>query len=297
MNAAKPSRTALRVALRRAAHQVVDAPPLVFPDPFAVRILGPEAAAELARTPGAARRPHSAALRAWIVARARYSEEVLAEKAASGERAETSQKTQWQYLILGAGLDTFALRNPYSNVRVFEVDHPATQAWKRECLQAAGLTLPPTAHWVPVDFERHDLRDRLRTAGFDLTAPTVTAWLGVVPYLTPLAFTATARILGTFAPGSPIVFDYSQPRSALPPTEQLMHDSLAARVAGAGEPFLLFFTPASLAAALRPCGLTVVADLGSRELNGRFFATRTDGLALRGSAGRLCHAAVGEAEG
>ena len=291
MNEAQPSRTALRVALRRAAHQVMDTP-LVFPDPFAVRILGPEAAAELARTPKAARRPHSAALRAWVVARARYAEEVLAAKAGSGKSAETTQKAQCQYLILGAGMDTFALRNPYPHVRVFEVDHPATQAWKRERFQAAGFTLPETASWVPVNFERDDLHDQLLAAGFEPRIPTVTAWLGVVPYLTPAAFAATAGVLSTFAPGSAVVFDYSQPRAALPPVEQLMHDSLAARVAAAGEPFLLFFTPATLAATLCPCGLLVGADLGSYDLNSRYFAARTDGLTLRGSASRLCHAVV-----
>lgn len=281
---AQPSRTALRVALRRAAHQLVDAEPLVFRDPFAQRILGAEAAQELLRTPKAARKPFSAGLRAWMVARARFAEDVLAE--------DIRNNAATQYVVLGAGLDTFALRNPFPHLRVFEVDHPATQAWKRERLAAAGLRLPETASLVPVDFETQSLRQQLLHAGFNMAQPTVTAWLGVVPYLTPEAFAATCRVLGRFAPGSSLVFDYSQPREALPPIEQLMLDSLSARVAQAGEPFQLFFTPAALSEELDVHGLTVREDLGSRELNARYFAHRTDGLGLRGTAGRLCHAAV-----
>ena len=282
MIAAQPSRTALRVALRRAAHQIVDAPPLVFPDPFAIPIVGPEAAAELRRTPAAERKPFSAAMRSWMVARARFAEDILATAAA--------EHPQGQYLVLGAGLDTFALRNPYANVRVFEVDHPATQAWKRERLAAAQLTPSAGTALVPVDFETQSLRQELLHAGFDLTLPTVTAWLGVVPYLTPEAFAASCRVLGRFAPGSQVIFDYSQPREVLPPVEQLMHDSLNARVAQAGEPFQLFFTPQALAEELGRSDLLVRQDLGSADLNARYFAGRPDGLGLRGTAGRLCHA-------
>src|SRR5579875_3302678 len=166
---AQPSRTALRVALRRAAHQLVDAHPLVFPDPFATRILPPEAAAELQRTPKADRKPFSAALRAWIVARARYAERTLAEAAAQHAAQDSNRHTAQplQYLVLGAGLDTFALRNPYPHVQVFEVDHPATQTWKRNLLRAANLTLAPTTHLVPVDFEQQSLRQQLLHAGFN----------------------------------------------------------------------------------------------------------------------------------
>ena len=279
---AQPSRTALRVALRRAAHQVVDAEPLVFRDPFAVRIVGPEAAAEVQRTPSARRKPFSAALRAWMVTRARFAEDVLAEAAQSSSNV--------QYLVLGAGLDTFALRNPYPHVRVFEVDHPATQAWKRESLAAASLTLPPDSVLVPVDFETQSLRQQLVHAGFRFELPTVTAWLGVVPYLTAEAFAATCRVLGRLAAGSHVVFDYGQPREVLSPVEQLMHDSLASRVAQVGEPFQLFFTPQALAEELSRFELEVREDLGTSELTARYFAARSDGLRLGGSAGRLCHA-------
>ncbi len=281
---AKPSRTALRVALRRAAHQLVDAQPLVFPDRFAVPIVGREAAEELRRTPSAERKPFSAAMRSWMVARARFAEDVLAAASEGGQIT--------QYLVLGAGLDTFALRNPCPQVRVFEVDHPATQAWKRERLGAAGLTLPQSTRMVPVDFETQSLRDEVVAADFDFGQPTVTAWLGVVPYLTPDAFAATCRVLGSFPAGSHAIFDYAQPREVLPPAEQLMQDSLAARVAQAGEPFQLFFTPPVLAMELSTYGLRVAEDLGSHDLNLRYFQHRSDGLGLRGTAGRLCHADV-----
>lgn len=277
---AQPSKTALRVALRRAAHQVHDAMPLVFNDPLAVRILGQEYSAEIDRTPGSDRRPFSAALRAFVVGRARLAEDVLA--------AAVREREVRQYLVLGAGLDTFAYRNPYADVRVFEVDHPATQAWKRQMLEAAAIVIPADAHLVPVDFENDSLLARLSASGFDAAAPTVTAWLGVVPYLTFEAFRATMRVLSGFPAGSQIVFDYAQPREALPPQEQLMLDSLSARVAQAGEPFQLFFTPDRLARELESMGMRVVDDLDGAAMTTRYFAGRTDGLLLRDKGGRLC---------
>jgi methyltransferase (TIGR00027 family) len=280
---AQPSKTALRVALRRAAHQVHDARPLVFEDPLAVRILGDEYAAEIARTPDSIRNPFSAALRAFMVARARLAEDTLA--------AGVRELGVRQYLVLGAGLDTFACRNPYADVRVFEVDHPATQAWKLQMLQGAGIVPPESATFVAVDFECDSLRARLKAAGFDETLPTVTAWLGVVPYLTSEAFRATMRLLGRFSAGSAVVFDYSQPREVLPLTEQLMLDSLSARVAQAGEPFQLFFTPSQLAEELEWLGMRVVEDLSGAEITARYMSGRTDGLQLRGKGGRMCVAA------
>jgi methyltransferase (TIGR00027 family) len=283
MHEVNPSRTALRVALRRAAHQVHDAKPLVFEDPLAVRILGKELYEEVKRTPDSVKRPFSAALRAFMVVRARLAEDVLA--------AGVRELGVRQYLVLGAGLDTFACRNPYADVRVFEVDHPATQAWKMEMLAGAGIASPESARFVAVDFEKDSLRTRLKAAGFDEGVPTVTAWLGVVPYLTAEGFRATMRLLARFTEGSEVVFDYSQPREVLPLVEQLMHDSLSARVALAGEPFQLFFTPQQLAEELEWLGMRVVEDLDSGGMTARYLAGRTDGLLLRGKAGRICVAA------
>jgi methyltransferase (TIGR00027 family) len=275
-----PSRTALRVALRRAAHQIHDARPLVFEDALAVKILGPEYAEELRRTPDGVKRPFSAGLRAFMVGRARLAEDTLA--------AGVRELGVRQYLVLGAGLDTFACRNAYAEMRVFEVDHPATQAWKLQMLAKAGMVPPQSATFVAVDFEVDSLRARLKAVGFDFALPTVTAWLGVVPYLTSEAFRATMRVLASFAKGSEVVFDYSQPREALPPTEQLMLDSLSARVAQAGEPFQLFFTPAQLAEVLDGLEMNVVEDLDGAAMTERYFTGRKDALRLRGKAGRMC---------
>jgi methyltransferase (TIGR00027 family) len=264
---------------------VHDARPLVFDDPLAVRILGPEFAEEIRRTPSAEKRPFSAALRAFMVCRARYAEDALA--------AGVQDSGVRQYVVLGAGLDTFAYRNKFADVRVFEVDHPATQAWKRELLKASEIAAPNTMHFVAVDFETMSLCQELLRAGFDFTVPTVVAWLGVVPYLTPEAFAATMRVLERLAPGSSLVFDYSQPREVLPAVEQQMLDSISARVALAGEPFQLFFTPAQLAEEMQRYGWRVVEDLDGKGLNARYLADRCDGLQLRGSAGRLCHARNG----
>ena len=275
------------MALRRAAHQLHDAKPLVFDDPLAVRILGKEFFEEVKRTPDSVKRPFSAALRAFMVVRARLAEDTLA--------AGVRELGVRQYLVLGAGLDTFACRNPHADVRVFEVDHPATQAWKMQMLAGAGIVPPQSAKFEAVDFERDSLRERLHEAGFDESLPTVTAWLGVAPYLTAEGFRATMRVLARFKAGSEVVFDYSQPREALPPVEQLMLDSLSARVALAGEPFQLFFTPEQLAEELEWLGMRVVEDLGGETLTARYLAGRKDGLRLRGKAGRICVAASVEA--
>jgi methyltransferase (TIGR00027 family) len=271
-----PSRTALRVALRRAAHQLYDAPPLVLEDPIAIPILGEAYLPELHRTATKLDKPFSVALRAFLVARSRYAEDNLTRAVAKGVT---------QYVLLGAGLDTFVHRNPYPSLRVFEVDHPATQQWKRDLLHAAGIQIPPTLTYVPADFEHHTLSEQLETAGFNPAVPTFFAWLGVVPYLTLAAFRSTLAFIAAQPAGSGVVFDYSQPRSALPVFEQLAHDSLAARVQQAGEPFQLFFTPAELATELTTFNTT--EDLGSPEINQRYFNHRTDSLKVLGAAGRL----------
>lgn len=279
MHPAAPSRTALRVALRRAAHQLYDAQPLVLDDPIAVSILGDAHSEELHRPPVRPDRPFSMSLRAFLVARSRYAEDSLARAVAQGVT---------QYVLLGAGLDTFAHRNPYPHVRVFEVDHPATQQWKRELLDRNGLPIPRSLTYAPVDFERQSLSEQLSAAGINSAIPTFFAWLGVVPYLTLEAFRSTIAFIASQPKGSGLALDYSQPRSALPFLEKLAHDSLAARVRLAGEPFQLFFLPAEMAAEL--AAFRNIEDIGSTEINERYFAGRTDGLKVLGSAGRLLSA-------
>ena len=282
MDNARPSLTALRVAMRRAAHQLYDAPPLVFNDPIAVQILGPHAA-EIERTPGRnpanKPRPFSVSLRAFLVARSVYAEDLLAYAVKHGVT---------QYVLLGAGLDTFAHRNPCPSLSVFEVDHPATQQWKRNLLQSIGLTAPAHLTYVPVDFEQQSLADQLHAADLDSEAPTFFAWLGVVPYLTLNAFRETLSVIAAHPPGSGVVFDYGQPRDVLPQHEQQARDSLTSRVHLAGESFQLFFTPHEIAAEL--AAFHNLEDLGTPDINARYFANRSDELKMIGSAGRLISA-------
>jgi methyltransferase (TIGR00027 family) len=275
MEQAIPSKTALRVALRRAAHQIHDSP-VVFDDPIAVPLLGPAYAEELRRTPLRDDRPFSIALRAFLVARSRYAEDNLRKAVEGGLE---------QYVLLGAGLDTFAYRNSYAQLRVFEVDHPATQQWKRELLQSNRIAIPQSVTYTPVDFERQSLSSQLRDAGFNHNAPAFFAWLGVVPYLTLEAFRGTVSFIAVQPPGSGLTLDYGQPRAVLPLLERLAHDSLASRVEKAGEPFRLFFTPAEIASEFSR--FRSLEDLGAPEINARYFSGRADQLAVRGTAGRL----------
>jgi methyltransferase (TIGR00027 family) len=269
--------------MRRAAHQLYDAQPLVFDDPFAVQILGSEYLPEVHKTVTKLHKPFSVALRAFLVARSRYAEDKLAYAVANGVT---------QYVLLGAGLDTFAYRNPHPNLRVFEVDHPATQEWKRGLLANSSIPTPPSLTYAPVDFEHHSLAEGLELAGFNAAVPTFFAWLGVVPYLTLAAFRSTVGFIAARPVGTGVVFDYGQPRSALPFFEQLAHDSLASRVQLAGEPFQLFFTPPEIAAELSSNGIAFrsIEDLGTPEINARYFSHRADNLKVRGSSGHLLSA-------
>lgn len=278
MERSKSSQTALGVALRRAVHQLYDAP-LVLRDPVAVPILGATYAEPLQAAVQERDTPFSNALRAFLVARSRYAEDQLHQAVAAGVQ---------QYVLLGAGLDTFAYRNPYPQLRVFEVDYPATQQWKRQLLEKSEIALPATLRFAPADFELQKLSAQLEVAGFDKRAPAFFAWLGVVPYLTLPAFRATLAFIATSAAGSGVTFDYAQPRNVLPAADRATRDSLASRVAVVGEPFQLFFTPADMAGEL--AGFTRIEDLGSAEINAQYFRDRTDKLALRGTGGRFATA-------
>ena len=275
MDDALPSHTALRVALRRAAHQLYDSP-VVFSDPIAVPLLGARHREELERTRFHLAKPFSIGMRAFLVARSRFAEDNLALAVAAGVK---------QYVLLGAGLDTFAYRNPFPDLHVFEIDHPATQAWKRELLHENAIAIPENLTYVPVDFEKQSLATELERDGFDMQAPAFFAWLGVVPYLTLDAFRSTAGFLSKRPAGSGLVLDYGQPRHVLPLREQQGRDSLAARVQQAGEPFQLFFTPEEIAAEL--AAYSRIEDIGSEEIQARYFPERSDGLTVSGKGGRM----------
>jgi methyltransferase (TIGR00027 family) len=277
-----PSRTAFRVAMRRAVHQLLD-DPKVLDDPFALPILGEELAAELRAAPGGIARLGTGSLRAFVAARSRFAEDQLASAVATGVR---------QCVVLGAGLDTFAYRNPFADLRVIEVDHPATQAWKRDLLASAGIAIPHSMSFVAVDFAKQNLAEELNRAEFSKTEPAFFSWLGVVPYLTRDAAFGTLRWIASLPPESEVVFDYAISRSQLGFLERTALDALSNRVARAGEPFQLFFEPADLRVALAGMGFHQIDDLGAAEMNARYFAGRRDGLKIRGNLGHLISARV-----
>jgi methyltransferase (TIGR00027 family) len=195
METGRASKTALGVAIRRAAHQLVDAPPVLY-DPIAVRLIGEGYRGKMGRASHRVGRD----LRAFVAARSRYVEDRLAEAVGRGVR---------QYVVLGAGLDTFAYRNPHGGLRVFEVDFPATQEWKRELLEEAEIALPEGMRFVPLDFEDTTLDEGLAETGFDGGAAAFFGWLGVVPYLTLTAFRATLEVIAQMPAGSGVSFDYA----------------------------------------------------------------------------------------
>jgi methyltransferase (TIGR00027 family) len=275
------SRTAQRVAIRRAAHQLLDQP-RVLDDPLALRIIGLEAEEALRSDP---KEDHafSRAFRAFMAARSRYAEDELARAVAHG---------MTQYVVLGAGLDTFAYRNPHPGLRVFEVDHPATQAWKREQLQAAGITIPPSLTFAPIDFDQETLAGGLEDCGFDASAAAFFSWLGVTPYLTREGCITTLNFIAKMPTGSGVVFDFAVDPALLNAGQRQALDALSKRVARYGEPLQLFFDPGKLQDELKEMGFRRTEFLQGKELNARYFKDRTDGLLVRGSIGHLVGAWV-----
>jgi len=225
----QPSRTALGAAEYRAAHQLLEGGK-VFSDPLARTILGDGADAIIA---GLSASPAQQGKRIFMAARSRFAEDCLGMAVSRGVR---------QAVVLGAGLDTFALRNPYSELglRVFEVDHPATQAWKRKRLSEVGLAIPASLTFAAIDIESDDLGHGLRDAGFDPDSPAFFIWLGVVPYLGRAAIAATLRYIAS-VPESVVVFDYSEPLENYPPERRAEIVALGAYTAEIGEPWLSHF--------------------------------------------------------
>ncbi|MEO5797811.1 MAG: SAM-dependent methyltransferase [Gemmatimonadales bacterium] len=267
----RPSKTAAHVAMRRAAHQLIDTP-LVLEDPLALRIIGPELRARLDgsletydRTISVRRR------RAFLVARARFADEQLAAALSRGVR---------QFVVLGAGLDTAVYRvGPQEPpLTLFEVDHPATQAWKRERLAVAQIDLPAGLTFAPIDFTEQTLAEGLTAAGFDFSRPTFVSWLGVTMYLTEAVALETLRVLAALPSGSEVVFDYVEPRWSWNPLFWIMRRRQLARLAKMGEPWLSAFKPGPLADKLRAFGYRDVDDLNGKALNARYFSNRADDL-------------------
>jgi methyltransferase (TIGR00027 family) len=275
VRAGEPSRTAFGAAAHRAAHQDLEGGG-IFADPLAWSILGADRDSLLAKVAKDGR-PW---MRLFIAIRHRFAEDGLEAAVARGTR---------QVVVLGAGLDTFAYRNPYDGVRVFEVDHPATGAWKVERLRAARIMIPPETAFVGCDFEHEDFLDKLVAAGFEPDRPAYFLWLGVVPYLT---YDVVARTLRRIAglPGAEVVFDYPAPMTGLSRRARALRADLHRRVAELGEPFTDPIDPARLGATLREAGFTEIEDLGRAEIVSRFLGLPAD---TPGGGGHIVRARVG----
>jgi methyltransferase (TIGR00027 family) len=262
--------------MRRAAHQLLDAPPVLV-DPLAIPILGAETAAALLADPGQFEKGRlSSYMRAFFAVRSRFAEDQLAAARLAGVR---------QFVILGAGLDTFAYRDPSPErpLRVWEVDHPATQAWKRERLAQSSTAIPSNLTFVPIDFERDTLPDQLAEAGFDPSSGAVFSWLGVVPYLSrPAIMSTLAYVASATAAGGGIAFDFGIPPGLLTIGQRTIFEALAARVRAAGEPWQTFFDPAELTHDLLALGFAAAEDVSPEAINARYFSGRPDGLAVGG---------------
>jgi len=277
MRTGRPSITALGAAIVRTAHQEMDGG-RVFDDPLAGRLVGAAGADPVF---DAVFDPEQEPVRLVVAARARFAEDALTASVDAGVR---------QAVVLGAGLDTFAYRHPCdtSGLTVFEVDFPATQAWKRELLAAAGIAEPPSLAYAPIDFETTGLADGLAEAGFDAGRAAFFVWMGVVPYLTPEAVYGTLGFVGALPGGSGVVFDYGEPPAAMSPEQRAGFERRAAWAEKNGEPFLSHFTPGELAARLPDLGLSMVEDVTYEDLCLRYDAglTRPPG----GSGAHVVHA-------
>lgn len=271
LGAGRPSRSALAVAMLRAAHQLLDGG-CVFADPLALAIIGPALAAQVRDEPARFDTGLARVLRMAMALRSRVAEDELARAVARGVR---------QYVVLGAGLDTSAYRNGVADLRVFELDHPATQAWKRGLLDAAGIAMPAALRLVPVDFERDTLGAALAGAGCRLDQPVFFSWLGVTLYLSDDAIFATLAQVAALPAGSGIVFDYGVADELLEPMARMGMRHIARKYAAEGEPWKSFFDPAELARRLHGLGFSTLADLGAAELLARYPAAHSVGGGTR----------------
>jgi methyltransferase (TIGR00027 family) len=265
----EPDGTAVRVALWRALHVQADAPPHVLEDEIGLRLADPD---EGWRARGDMDPDGTKWFRAAIVARARFVEDLVVEQAGRGVS---------QYVILGAGLDTFAQRRPEiaSHLRVFEVDQPGPQAWKRHRLTELGLGVPDWLRLVPVDFEAGgSWWDELAAAGFDSGRPTVVASAGVAMYLTKEANAATLRHIASLAPGSTLAMTFQLPPELLEEEKRAGLEVAAKGARAAGTPFLSFFAPREMLELAGDAGFKDARHVSAAMLNERYFAGRTDGL-------------------
>ena len=235
--------TSLATAYLRAAHQILDCAPLVLDDPIALPLLGAGAEAQIRSTKDKYMSPGAKALRAHVVLRSRYAEDQLRNSIRRGIT---------QYVILGAGFDTFALRQPVWADTIIEIDHPDTQKLKQAKIHESGISIPGNLKFLPVDFERESIDEALNRAKFDRKNPAFFSWLGVTMYLTRATIAATLRSMSASPKGSEVVLTFLQNAELESPDVQ----TLAARAAEIGEPFVSYFTPDSIKNELLTCGFS-----------------------------------------
>jgi methyltransferase (TIGR00027 family) len=277
MKSNEPSRMALMVARQRAAHQMLDQG-LILNDPFAMKILR-EDEKEVLQFANA--HPLASIGRLFSAARSRIAEDALSEAVEGGIR---------QIAILGAGLDTFALRSPHGalDICIYEVDHPATQAWKRQRLAEAQLAIPPWLTFVPVDFERDDLGETLADAGFQRNLPAFFTWLGVVPYLTEDAIVSTLDYIASI-PNSEVVFDYMEPPQAFSEEMREFVTQRTEQLEKMEERWASHFEPTGIATILRSHGFSNIEDIDFRGIRSRF-GRAVQGLAAGQAGFHVVHA-------
>lgn len=265
---ARPDDTAVRTALWRALHVRVDAPPHVFEDEVGLQLVAPDADWPDRPDMSAFTKP----FRAAILARARFIEDLVEEQVARGVG---------QYVLLGAGLDTFAQRRPEfaSRLRIFELDQPEPREWKRARLLATGLGIADNLRLVPVDFEAgDDWVARLAEAGFDTSRSAVVTSTGVSMYLTRDAIVDTMRRIARFASGSTFVMSFLCPIEMLDPDIRVGVERAAEGARASGTPWISFFEPDQILALAREAGFAKVQHVSAAALAERYFAARTDGL-------------------
>ena len=275
-----PSPSALRMALMRAAHQLLDEP-RVLHDPYALRILGDQAL-DLIADPYALNDPMTRPLRAAIVGRSRWAEDELDQAARQGVQ---------HLVLLGTGLDTYSLRAP-STVQVLEIDHPAVQDWKRRRLHAAQLRLPEHVRLLPCDLARQGLDTCLAQAGVPPDEPLCVVALGLMPYLRAERVQHLLACAGRYPAGTRILFDFRVNPAALPPMERMLDGMMAQQCAAGGEPWLSAFQPHDVDELLNRLGFSRRTLWDTETLNRHYFPQRRDGLQSIGAGLRLMRAVV-----
>ncbi|MGB0116800.1 MAG: class I SAM-dependent methyltransferase [Terriglobales bacterium] len=265
------SRTALGVAALRAAHQLLDGEPKILDDRIAARLLHPDALRQMQSNSARALEPLTQGLRSHVILRSRYAEERMAQAVERGVQ---------QCVILGAGFDTFPYRQPEwaRALRIYEVDHRATQEEKRQRLQSAGIPMPANLEFVAIDFESVSLREGLQSSTLNFTDPAFFSCLGVLVYLTREAAEAVFQLVAGFPAGSEIVFTFSTPESSLVDEDAAHRAALAGLVNSLGEPWQTYFDPETLMTDLRTLGFSDISFLSSDEADRRYFQSRSDGL-------------------